>query len=213
MGIGKSAYEKNGRPNYIKLSEAEYKMIKNIWVDIENDPQFHGYSFFISFCDVYPQYIKFYTLDAHLSLTYDTRTTAKFTIIMETLGYLILDFYNKPKQQDRLIGSIINLRNCGRTKFLMNFGSHLLEYLTKTFPAKMTVSCKKILTKYFNNILDRIITKVEYFQNYEQEEADSERSLYRLCSCAADMPFLVTSLYMVNQGIIGRIGRSNGICG
>ncbi|KAG7209597.1 hypothetical protein KM043_011257 [Ampulex compressa] len=106
MGIGKSAYEKNGRPNYIKLSEAEYKMIKNIWVDIENDPQFHGYSFFISFCDVYPQYIKFYTLDAHLSLTYDTRTTAKFTIIMETLGYLILDFYNKPKQQDRLIGYI-----------------------------------------------------------------------------------------------------------
>jgi len=41
-----------------------------------------------------------------LHLSFDTRITAKFSIIMETMGYLLLDFNKRPKQLDRLVGYI-----------------------------------------------------------------------------------------------------------
>lgn len=41
-----------------------------------------------------------------MHLSFDTRITAKFSIIMETMGYLLLDFNKKPKQLDRLVGYI-----------------------------------------------------------------------------------------------------------
>lgn len=59
-----------------------------------------------SFCERHPQYVKFFTQESKLHLSYDTRVTAKFTIIVESLGYLLLDFNKKPKQLDRLVGYI-----------------------------------------------------------------------------------------------------------
>lgn len=41
-----------------------------------------------------------------MHVSFDTRVTAKFSIIMETMGYLLLDFNKKPKQLDRLVGYI-----------------------------------------------------------------------------------------------------------
>lgn len=38
------------------------------------------------------------TLDAHIS--------SHFSIIMETMGYLMIDFYNKPKEFNYFIGYI-----------------------------------------------------------------------------------------------------------
>lgn len=65
----------------------------------------HRFSIF-SFCETHPQYVKFFTQDSKLDLNFDTRVTAKFAIIMETMGYLLLDFNKKPKQLDRLVGYI-----------------------------------------------------------------------------------------------------------
>lgn len=59
-----------------------------------------------SFCERHPQYVKFFTQESKLHLNYDARITAKFEIIMESLGYLLLDFNKKPKQLDRLVGYI-----------------------------------------------------------------------------------------------------------
>lgn len=57
-----------------------------------------------SFSESYPQYMKYFTLEPRLPVNFDARTTAKFAVIMEAIGYLILDFNNKPKQLDRFIG-------------------------------------------------------------------------------------------------------------
>lgn len=39
-------------------------------------------------------------------MNFDIRTTDKFSKIFEAIGYLLLDFNNKPKQLDRFIGYI-----------------------------------------------------------------------------------------------------------
>lgn len=59
-----------------------------------------------SFCETYPQYVKFFTLESRLPANFDARTTAKFSIIMETMGYLLLDFNNKPRRLDQFVGYI-----------------------------------------------------------------------------------------------------------
>lgn len=57
-----------------------------------------------SFCESYPQYLKYFTLDPNIPLNFHARTMTKITAIIEALGYLMLDFHNKPKKLDRLVG-------------------------------------------------------------------------------------------------------------
>lgn len=57
-----------------------------------------------SLCDKHPEFIKYFSKGSRLPLNIDARMTAKFTLIWETLGYIILDCYDKPKQLDKLTG-------------------------------------------------------------------------------------------------------------
>ncbi|XP_035721574.1 uncharacterized protein LOC118441379 isoform X2 [Vespa mandarinia] len=106
MGIKQSRYESSSIQNYYKLSYEEYWLIKQLWKDIENKPQYYGNLFFTSFLRTHPQYIKYYTLNPHVPLGVDIRLCAKFTLIMEAIGYLILDVYKNRKQLDRLVGYV-----------------------------------------------------------------------------------------------------------
>ncbi|KAK2586290.1 hypothetical protein KPH14_001543 [Odynerus spinipes] len=106
MGIKQSVYESGTVQDYYKLSSEEYTLIKQLWTEIEDKPQYYGNLFFTSFLGVYPQYIKYYTLNPHVPLSVDVRLTAKFTVIMEAIGYLMLDVYRNRKQLDRLVGYV-----------------------------------------------------------------------------------------------------------
>lgn len=59
-----------------------------------------------SFLGTYPQYIKYYTLNQHIPLGVDVRLCAKFTLIMEAIGYLVVDVYRNRRQLDRLVGYV-----------------------------------------------------------------------------------------------------------
>lgn len=39
-----------------------------------------------------------------MSVNFDVRTAEKFSKIFEAMGYLLLDFNNKPKKLDRFVG-------------------------------------------------------------------------------------------------------------
>lgn len=55
---------------------------------------------------MYPQYTKYFTLDPEMPLTIDVHITTHFSIIMETIGYLVVDYYKNRKQHDFFIGYI-----------------------------------------------------------------------------------------------------------
>lgn len=47
MGNRMSAYENNKNlPQYYAVTTQEYIMIKDVWSDMENNPQFHANTFF-----------------------------------------------------------------------------------------------------------------------------------------------------------------------
>lgn len=101
-----SIYDNTSIQNYYKLSSEEYLLIKRLWMEIEDKPQYYGNLFFTSFLGIYPQYIKYYTLNSRVPLSVDVRVNAKFTVIMEAIGYLMLDVYRNRKQLDRLVGYV-----------------------------------------------------------------------------------------------------------
>lgn len=46
MGIKQSIYESGPIQDYYKLSSEEYSLIKQLWTEIENKPQYYGNLFF-----------------------------------------------------------------------------------------------------------------------------------------------------------------------
>ncbi|XP_043282985.1 uncharacterized protein [Venturia canescens] len=133
------------------------------------------------FCETHPQYTKYFTSDSQVPLTFDARTNAKFTVIMETMGYLLLDFHKKPKQLDRIIGYIAMIHkdmSLARSDML-NFCEHLLNYLTVTFPLAMTPECLEVTTRYMNHLMAELSQKIEDFQNEESTRYFENAAKYR----------------------------------
>lgn len=46
MGMKQSRYESSSIQDYYKLSSEEYSLIKQLWKEIENKPQYYGNLFF-----------------------------------------------------------------------------------------------------------------------------------------------------------------------
>lgn len=91
----------------IQLNAKEHALIRTLWTRIEFEPKVHGTGFYLRFFAKYPQYIKYFITDPiGDNVSPDALMLVKFTVVMEMLGYLILDFYNKPKEFVKLIGYI-----------------------------------------------------------------------------------------------------------
>ncbi|XP_046827267.1 uncharacterized protein LOC124427895 isoform X2 [Vespa crabro] len=174
MGIKQSRYESSSIQNYYKLSSEEYWLIKQLWKEIENKPQHYGNLFFTSFLRTHPQYIKYYTLNPHVPLGMDIRLCAKFTLIMEAIGYLILDVYKNRKQLDHLVGYVAMVHKDMRLnkEDMTNFETSFLQYLEQTFPMYMTGKCQKAMKMYFNSIVNGIVNKMEKFRYYDMTDAE-----------------------------------------
>ncbi|KAI4501426.1 hypothetical protein M0802_003303 [Mischocyttarus mexicanus] len=199
MGLKQSRYESSLIQNYYKLSSEEYLLIKKLWTEIENKPQYYGNLFFTSFLGTYPQYVKYYTLNPRIPLCVDVRLCAKFTLIMEAIGYLVLDVYGNRKQLDRLVGYVAMVHKDMRLdkEDMTNFEMSFLRYLKQTFPAYMTGKCQEAMTMYINSIVNGIVNKMEEFRQYEMIEADAiPRSSFGRCTlCTDNLVFGQTMTY------------------
>jgi hypothetical protein len=61
-------------------------------------------SWAFSLCEMYPEYIKYFTLEtATIAVSFDATILANFSLMLQAMGYLLLDFYKKPKQLDKFI--------------------------------------------------------------------------------------------------------------
>ncbi|XP_011308606.1 uncharacterized protein [Fopius arisanus] len=133
-----------------------HTVMKQIWSGIEKNPQYHANLFFIGY----------FTTDPDIPLSIDARTSAKFRLIMEALGYLLLDTYNKPNQLEYITGYIAMIHKDMEliSADMFNFGASLVHYLTITFPQSMSPNCQSIVSGYIHNILDGISRKLEDFR-------------------------------------------------
>jgi len=67
-------------------------------------------SWAFSFCEMYPEYIKFFTTETMVTaVSFDATTLATFSLILQAVGCLLLDFYRKPKQLDKFVGYLAML--------------------------------------------------------------------------------------------------------
>ncbi|XP_024940834.1 uncharacterized protein LOC107267726 isoform X2 [Cephus cinctus] len=162
--------------NYYKLTSDEQALLRKVWCGVENNPQFHGSSFFLEFCKLHPQYTKYFTTMPQIPINFDGRNVAKFTVIMETIGYLILDYHSKPKQLDQLVGYVAMVhKDMGlRRQDMLNFGSYLIQYLCKAFPLSMNDACLDVFSKYFNSILMEMALKMEEFLKDDRLNASDD---------------------------------------
>ncbi|XP_011257028.1 uncharacterized protein LOC105251744 [Camponotus floridanus] len=169
MGTKQSVYEKSGTLDYYKFSAEEYALVKKVWSGIEINPQFHGNACLRSFCEIYPQYVKFFTQESKLHLSFDTRITVKFSIIMETMGYLLLDFNKRPKQLDRLVGYIAMVHKDMQLdeQDMRNFATSLFQYLSRTYPTQMTAQCQEAMSKFMDSVIKELFVKMELFRDYD----------------------------------------------
>nr|KAF7415475.1 hypothetical protein H0235_012067 [Vespula pensylvanica] len=174
MGMKQSRYESSSIQNYYKLSHEEYSLIKQLWKEIESKPQYYGNLFFTSFLGTYPQYIKYYTLNQHIPLGVDVRLCAKFTLIMEAIGYLVVDVYRNRRQLDRLVGYVAMVHKDMRLdkEDMTNFEMSFLQYLERTFPMYMTGKCQKAMKLYLNSIINGIVNKMEKFRHYDMTDTE-----------------------------------------
>ncbi|KAL2724527.1 hypothetical protein V1478_009040 [Vespula squamosa] len=199
MGIKQSRYETSSIQNYYKLSPEEYSLIKQLWKEIENKPQYYGNLFFTSFLGTYPQYIKYYTLNTHIPLGVDVRLCAKFTLIMEAIGYLVVDVYRNRKQLDRLVGYVAMVHKDMRLnkEDMTNFEMSFMQYLEQTFPMYMTGKCQRAMKMYFNSIVNGIVNKMEKFRYYEMTETEiRSRPYFGHCTlCVNNLVFGQTMTY------------------
>jgi len=53
---------------------------------------------------MYPEYIKYFTLEtAAVAVSFDATILANFSLMLQAMGCLLLDFYKKPKQLDKFV--------------------------------------------------------------------------------------------------------------
>ncbi|EFN67896.1 hypothetical protein EAG_07959 [Camponotus floridanus] len=201
MGTKQSVYEKSGTLDYYKFSAEEYALVKKVWSGIEINPQFHGNACLRSFCEIYPQYVKFFTQESKLHLSFDTRITVKFSIIMETMGYLLLDFNKRPKQLDRLVGYIAMVHKDMQLdeQDMRNFATSLFQYLSRTYPTQMTAQCQEAMSKFMDSVIKELFVKMELFRDYDvaqSGEATRSKLPWGQCPLFAEAPiFGKTKLY------------------
>ncbi|XP_034948509.1 uncharacterized protein [Chelonus insularis] len=145
----------------------ERVILKKIWNGIENNLQYHANIFFLNFCTTYPQYTKYFTFDPDMPLTIDVQTNAKFMIIMDAMSYLLIYFYNKPKQLKFLIGYIAMVHKDMdlMKEDMTNFAESLISYLASSFPDLMSSASEPIVSNYVNKIIDEIAENLENFRN------------------------------------------------
>ncbi|XP_029172406.1 uncharacterized protein LOC114941551 [Nylanderia fulva] len=181
MGTKQSVYEKPGTLDYYKFNAEEYALVKKVWSGIEINPQFHGSACFRSFCERYPQYVKFFTQESKLHLSFDTRVTAKFTNIMEAIGYLLLDFNKKPKQLDRLVGYIAMVHKDMRLveQDMHNLVTSLFEYLSRMYPAYMTAHCQQAMSKFMDSVIKELFVKMKTFRDYDVAQSSEVNAVVR----------------------------------
>ncbi|XP_015112593.1 uncharacterized protein LOC107038182 [Diachasma alloeum] len=149
--------------NKTHRSSNDHSVMKQVWSGIDKNPQYHANLFFISFCKTHAQYSKYFTTDVNAPLSVDARTSAKFRLIIEALGYLLLDSYKKPDQLDYITGYIAMVHKdmeLNRSD-MFNFGESLIDYLTVTFPRSMTPDCRAIVSGHIHNLLNEISRKME----------------------------------------------------
>ncbi|KAF7993101.1 hypothetical protein HCN44_005882 [Aphidius gifuensis] len=159
-----------------RLTIEENAVIKEIWSGVETNPQYHANVIFLSFCEAYPQYTKYFTTETNVSLTIDAYTSAKFRIIIETLRYLLIDFNNKPNDFDNLISYVGMMhKDMNLTQIdMINFGDCLVSYLTNTFPTIMTDNYREIFLNYIYYILNEVTKKIQEFQLEESLEINHQ---------------------------------------
>nr|XP_012220992.1 PREDICTED: uncharacterized protein LOC105671417 [Linepithema humile] len=175
MGTKQSIYEKPGTLDYYRFSAEEYALVKKVWSGIEINPQFHGNAWLMSFCKAYPQYVKFFTLEPNLLVIFDAHTMTKFSVIMETMGYLLLDFNDRPKRLDRFVGYIAMVHKDMRLdeQDMCNLVTSLFEYLSQTYPAQMTSQCREAMSRFMDKIIKQLSIKMEAFRRYDDAQSDS----------------------------------------
>ena len=57
-----------------------------------------------SVCNKFPEFTKYFSKQMRPPLNIDSHMVAKYTLILESIGYLLLDCYDKPKQINRITG-------------------------------------------------------------------------------------------------------------
>ncbi|KAK0078318.1 hypothetical protein PV325_002685 [Microctonus aethiopoides] len=150
----------------------ERAVLKKVWSGVADNPQYHGNVFFLGFCKTYPQYTKYFTLDPEMPLTIDVHITTHFSIIMETIGYLVVDYYKNRKQHDFFIGYIAMVHKDMNIihRDMSNFGVSLIDYLSATFPNIMTSDCHEIVSGYIFNLINNISQNIEELKKKDFSE-------------------------------------------
>ncbi|XP_063995782.1 uncharacterized protein LOC135173085 [Diachasmimorpha longicaudata] len=163
--------------NKVHRSNNHHLVMKQVWSGIDKNPQYHANLFFISLCKKYPQYSKYFTTEQNVPLSVDARTSAKFRLIIEALGYLLLDSYKKQDQSDYITGYIAMVHkdmDLMRSD-MFNFGESLIDYLAATFPRSMTPDCQNIVSGYIHNLLNEISQKMEALREDDVNATDFAR--------------------------------------
>ncbi|XP_008544185.1 uncharacterized protein LOC103568926 [Microplitis demolitor] len=179
----------SSKDNYRKSIATEQVLIKKTWSKVEDNLQYHANVFFTEFCEAYPQYVKYFTFDPDMPLTLDADTSKRFMIIMETMGYLLIYFLNKPKQVKHVIGYVAMVhKDMDITRADMtNFRENLIKYITSTFPKLITSENENVIAKYIRYITDEISQSIEDFKKNESrinfEFSKSHNGLLTHCLC------------------------------
>ncbi|KAH0540875.1 hypothetical protein KQX54_020360 [Cotesia glomerata] len=183
----------SSKDNYKKSIAYEQALIKKTWGKIENNLQYHANVFFTEFCEVNPQYIKYFTFDPDMPLTLDADTSKKFMTIMDTIGFLLVNFLNKPKQVKHIIGYVAMIhKDMNITRIDMtNFSENLIKYITSTFPKFITNEYQNIIAKYIKYVTDEISRSIEDIKKNEMRFnlvlSRRHNSLLTHCLCKEEL--------------------------
>ncbi|XP_014472411.1 PREDICTED: uncharacterized protein LOC106743263 isoform X2 [Dinoponera quadriceps] len=124
------------------------------------------------------------------------------------MGYLLLDFNNKPRQLDRFVGYLAMVHKDMRLneQDLHRFTSSLLGYLSHTYPTRMTAQCQHAMSQYMDSITRELSKKMEIFRCYDIAQLDAVTKR----SCGEGAGSSSTPRYSARLRCIGAKGRSSG---
>ncbi|XP_014472410.1 PREDICTED: uncharacterized protein LOC106743263 isoform X1 [Dinoponera quadriceps] len=103
------------------------------------------------------------------------------------MGYLLLDFNNKPRQLDRFVGYLAMVHKDMRLneQDLHRFTSSLLGYLSHTYPTRMTAQCQHAMSQYMDSITRELSKKMEIFRCYDIAQLDAVTKVRDKCDNSA----------------------------
>lgn len=89
-----------------------------------------------------------------MPVNFDARTTAKFSMIMETMGCILLDFNNKPKQLDRFLGYIAMVHKDMRLNEQdMHVRMYIVKFIIFFYMNNKQSQCVSICVKKTRNFI------------------------------------------------------------